>query len=201
MSRTSWKCLLIGAVVAVAVSVAVPQANACGRRCCSWGWGYYGGCGTCYTGCSPCYGWTGCCGSYLASDWYLAARPCRYAPCRSYGCGWGCGYRCGYSCGCGYAYGYSPCCGETSMTGSVPAEGTQTPTPAKRPMMEPPSAPTPAEPAPGALPGPTPPPKTSEFSTENSGVLTVWVPYDAKVTVNGRRPRAPAADASSFRTV
>jgi uncharacterized protein (TIGR03000 family) len=72
------------------------------------------------------------------------------------------------------------------MTGSVPAQGTQTPTPAKKPTIETPTAPTPAEPAPGALPGPTPPPKTSQFSTENSGVLTVWVPYDAKVVVNGR---------------
>ena len=30
-----------------------------------------------------------------------------------------------------------------------------------------------------------PPPKTSAISAEESGVLTVWVPYDAKVTVNG----------------
>jgi uncharacterized protein (TIGR03000 family) len=37
------------------------------------------------------------------------------------------------------------------------------------------------------LPAPTAPtaPKTTSLSAENSGVLTVWVPYDAKVTVNG----------------
>ncbi|MFZ1933239.1 MAG: TIGR03000 domain-containing protein [Thermoguttaceae bacterium] len=42
---------------------------------------------------------------------------------------------------------------------------------------------------PGGVPTPTPP-KTSSFSTENSGVLTVSVPYDAKVTVNGRLTKA-----------
>ena len=45
-------------------------------------------------------------------------------------------------------------------------------------------------PGPGTLPG-TPPgpspvlPKTSATSADNSGILTVWVPYDAKVTING----------------
>ena len=57
------------------------------------------------------------------------------------------------------------------------------------PPMEMPSVPRPEPPHldSGAVPGPTPPAKTtSAISTENSGVLTVWVPYDAKVTVNGR---------------
>ncbi len=37
------------------------------------------------------------------------------------------------------------------------------------------------------MPTPTPAaPKTSDLSTETSGSLTVWVPFDAKVTVNGR---------------
>jgi uncharacterized protein (TIGR03000 family) len=43
-----------------------------------------------------------------------------------------------------------------------------------------------APPAGGALPGPTPPTKTGWMSSGTSGVLTVSVPYDAKVTVNGR---------------
>lgn len=34
-------------------------------------------------------------------------------------------------------------------------------------------------------PSPTPTPKTSATSADESGILTVWVPYDAKVTVNG----------------
>jgi uncharacterized protein (TIGR03000 family) len=35
-----------------------------------------------------------------------------------------------------------------------------------------------------------PPKTTSDTSAEQSGVLTVWVPYDAKVTVNGRETRS-----------
>ena len=44
MNRTSWKCLLIGAVVVVALFSVVPQADA------QW-WGYYrpAACGGCYT--------------------------------------------------------------------------------------------------------------------------------------------------------
>ena len=33
-------------------------------------------------------------------------------------------------------------------------------------------------------------PKTSGTSADESGVLTVWVPYDAKVTVNGLETRS-----------
>ena len=68
MFRKSWKCLLIGVLLVVAFSVAVPQADAWGGRCCGWGWGYgspwayvggYGcgyGCGYGYGG----YGYGGC---------------------------------------------------------------------------------------------------------------------------------------------
>ena len=161
MGRTSWKCLLIGALVAVAVSFAVPQADACGGRCCgscgyggwggyagwgccgSYGWGGcgYGGCGAvCYSGCSPCYGLGGCCGSYLASDWYLGSCRCgHHRGCGS--CGWGYSYGCGCGSVCGGNYGYSPCCSDGAVTGSVPVQGTMTPgpnpTPAKKPVMEP----------------------------------------------------------------
>jgi len=190
MSRTSWKCLMIGAAVAVALSFAAPQADA---QCCG---GYrtvaWGGCyapryvSPCYSCYSPCYATVGC-GSYYTSDWYLGVRPgpvrrLLLGPCRWYraGCGWGCGYGCGYS----------PCCTDTPTTGSVSIQGTMTPpgptpTPAKKPVVEPP-APTPVDIAP---PVPTPP-KTSSLSSENSGVLTVWVPYDAKVTVNGRETKS-----------
>ena len=220
MSRTSWKCLLIGAVVAIAVSVVVPQANACGGRCYGsygyGGWGGYagwgccgsygwGGCGAgCYSGYSPSYGVGGCCGSYLASDWYLGSCRCGHR----FGCGsrgWGCGYSGGCS-DCGSTSAGSSCCGGVPVTGNAPVQGTQTPgpspTPARKPVIEPeaPNATPPNEPVPGgALPGPTPitplpgptpitPPTktTSSMSFENSGVLTVWVPYDAKVTINGR---------------
>jgi uncharacterized protein (TIGR03000 family) len=89
----------------------------------------------------------------------------------------------------------------------------QTPTPAKKPVMEPPAAmptdspptvpaptlpaptaPAPSEPGlPGALPTPgTSPvlPKTTATSAENSGILTIWVPFDAKVTINGLETRS-----------
>ena len=47
---------------------------------------------------------------------------------------------------------------------------------------------------PGMLPGTPGPspvlPKTSATSADNSGILTVWVPYDAKVTINGLETRS-----------
>lgn len=54
-----------------------------------------------------------------------------------------------------------------------------------------PTAPAPLEPAP-TMPGPVPamPPKTTGISADDSGVLTVWVPFDAKVTVNGLETRS-----------
>ena len=39
------------------------------------------------------------------------------------------------------------------------------------------------------MPTPTPS-KTTSYSIDHSGVLTVWVPYDAKVTVNGRETKS-----------
>jgi uncharacterized protein (TIGR03000 family) len=191
----------MGAVVAIAVAVVASQANA---QCCglyrSVAWGcyaprcvpaYYA---SCY---SPCYATVGCCGSYYTSDWYLGVRPgpvrrLVFGPYRWYGagCGWGCGYGSNYGCG----YDYSPCCGDTPMTGTAPVQGSspaQTPTPAKKPVVEPPAdtpvPPAAAEPGPGAVP---PPIKTSSQAYENSGVLTVWVPYEAKVTINGRETKS-----------
>jgi uncharacterized protein (TIGR03000 family) len=58
------------------------------------------------------------------------------------------------------------------------------PTPAKKPAVEPPMPVEPAAPAMPAAPAPAMP-KTSGVSAEESGILTVWVPYDAKVTING----------------
>jgi uncharacterized protein (TIGR03000 family) len=196
MYRTSLKCLLVGAVVAVALFAVVPQADA------QWV-GYYrsaalGCCYTptyvssCYSCYSPCYTTVGCNPCYYGSDWYLGVRPgpvrrLVFGPYRWYGAG--CGWGCGYSCGCGYDVGYSSCCGGDATTGSGQApSANQMPTPAKKPVVEPPAAmPTEPPPAPGA-PGTPVPPKAkaaSTISVENSGILTVWVPYDAKVTVNG----------------
>lgn len=197
MNRQSWKYLLIGAVMAVALSSAAPQADA------HW-WGYYQpvtsgysyggygyGCGygSCYSACyTPSY--SSCNSCWDNGGWYLGYRP---GPIRRLFFGryrwyygnnvWG-----GY---CATDVGAS-CCTD----GSVAAPATpDVPTPAKKPVAEPamptePAAPTPAEPGmPGEPVDPTMP-KTSGTSAEDSGVLTVWVPYDAKVTVNGLETRS-----------
>jgi uncharacterized protein (TIGR03000 family) len=184
MMRSSWKYLLLGAVVMVALSSAVPQADAQWWGCCrpaAWGCCYtpcYTTCYTpCYTACDPCGGW------------YLGWRP---GPVRRLvfgrykwywgGCGWSCCSA--YSCCEGTP---APCCGATATP--APAQGAQ-PTPAKKPVVEPQAAPTepappvPAAPSVPATPGALPPP-TTDITPDNSGVLTVWVPYDAKVTING----------------
>jgi len=73
------------------------------------------------------------------------------------------------------------------------------PTPAKKPVMEAPAAPV-TPPEPGMMPGPNEPApapgipaeptSTSSPTPENSGVVTVWVPFDAKVTINGIATRS-----------
>jgi uncharacterized protein (TIGR03000 family) len=210
MNRTSWKCLLVGLVVAVAVFVATPQADArwwgyCGP--CNWGctYGCYSPCYSCYTPCYSCYSpcYSSCSSCCYGSDWYLGVRPgpvrrAVFGPYRWYrGCGYGCGYGCGCSYGCGYGcYGCgtvvgSPCCTDGTVVGDVTPGTGQYPTPAKKPVA--PQMALPPEPGPGGPnenPPPPTPPKTSATSAGNSGVLTVWVPYDAKVTVNGLLTRS-----------
>ena len=51
MNRTSWKCLVFGVVVAVALLSVAPQADACWWRCGGCGWGCCSSCYSCY---SPC---------------------------------------------------------------------------------------------------------------------------------------------------
>jgi uncharacterized protein (TIGR03000 family) len=197
-------------VVVVALLAATDQASA-------W-WGccrpaYYGCCG-CY---SPCYScWSSCCG---CDGWYLGWRPGpirrllfgRYRWYYGGGCYSGC-YDCCYS-GCGY-YDVG-CCG-AAVEGTAPkAQPTPTPAQTQKPVMEAPQpAPTPSmempkEPstAPSTLPDlgpsdklpglepsvptlPGEPKSTSVPTPENSGVITVWVPFDAKVTVNGRATKS-----------
>jgi uncharacterized protein (TIGR03000 family) len=200
MNRPSWKTLVFGLVMMVAVFAFVGQANAWCHGC---GGGYY-------VGYSAYSDWSGCCGG----DWYWGYA---YRSSRHCGLGRGCWggwygayagccprYSCGYtsySC-CGGSV-VSSCCGDTSygaMSGTV--QGTTTapsqPTPAKKPVIEAPAptaepgaTPAPAAPAPGIEPSPaTPavpaiPAPTTNVTPENSGILTVFVPYDAKVTING----------------
>ncbi|MEN6406612.1 MAG: TIGR03000 domain-containing protein [Thermoguttaceae bacterium] len=171
MNRGSWKFLLIGAVAAVALSATALQADA------QW----WGGCcrpaaiGCCYTPCySPCY--TSCCTSY-DGGWYMGWRPgpirrLLFGPYRFY---WGGGW---YGNAC--CTTVEPCCTDVPRTAPSGA-----PTPAKKPAMDMmPSEPTSPTTPPPAAPAPAEP-KTSATSAEASGVLTVWVPYDAKVTING----------------
>jgi len=186
MIQRNWKYLLVGTVLAVALSSAAPQADA------QW-WGCYrpvalGCCYTpCYTTCySPCYAATSCnpCG-YDCGGWYLGWRP---GPVRRLLLGRYRWYRGG--CYGGICTTYDVCCGDvpTACGTATPA---QAPTPAKKPVIESPAMPT--EPAPSpADQAPAMPemPKTSAASSENSGVLTVWVPFNATVTINGLETRS-----------
>jgi uncharacterized protein (TIGR03000 family) len=102
-----------------------------------------------------------------------------FGPYRWYG---GYGYP-AYSC-CYPTYTVSSCCGgtymgDTNVPGTAPL-GQPTPaipTPAQKPVIQGPNAPTEStSPAPEAGTSVTP---------DNSGMLTIWVPFDAKVTING----------------
>jgi hypothetical protein len=134
MSRTSWKCLLVGIVLAFALSFAAPQAKAHWGGCCrTVGWGCYSSCyvSPCYSCYSPCYSR---CTSYCDTGWcgYGCRRGCGWGRTCGWGCGWGCGwsYSCGSDCG---DWGYSSCCGGTPATGSVSVQGSVTPGPAPTP--------------------------------------------------------------------
>jgi uncharacterized protein (TIGR03000 family) len=195
MFRSSMKLLMVGAVILATLSLVAPQADAqwgCCYRPVTWGCcAPRVSCYSCYTPCcyTPC--WTSCyspcydsCGLYLG---------CRPGPVRrlllgSYRWYWG---GCYSGCYSGCATYTTGCCGD--VPSAVPNANHQ-PTPAKKPVEStPPEAPAPANPAP-VNPAPTPMPETdpskalppaSTKAAENSGVLTVWVPYDAKVTING----------------
>lgn len=177
--KPSWKCLVIGIAAAAVLSIAVPQANA------QW-WGVYrpAAWGCCYTpsySCySPCYATVGCYtpSCYDSCGWYLGWRP---GPIRRLLLGryrwyWGgCWSSCCSSCD---VCGSSVCEGCTGAT-TAPSAPTPAPTPAQKPVE-------PAMPAEPAAPTPPPPAEPSAgMSAAESGFLTIWVPYDAKVTVNG----------------
>jgi uncharacterized protein (TIGR03000 family) len=85
----------------------------------------------------------------------------------------------GGDCWSGCATYSAPCCGDVAVpASSVPQSPTPAPTPAKR-------LDAPATEVPSTAPAPTPL-KTSMTPVEKSGILTVWVPFDAKVTINGQ---------------
>jgi len=183
MMRPSFKCLLIGALATVVFVTIVPQADAqwwgpC--RATAWGCGYgcYAPCySTCYT---PCCSTVTSCYPYCGSSWYLGWRPgpvrrLLFGRYRWYR-GWDC---CGLGC---YDLCCDSCCGQ--VTADKPVQ--QSPTPATKAA---PAPAAPASPAP-ALPGSDVPAPTTGITPDQSGVLTVWVPYEAKVTINGLETRS-----------
>ena len=215
MFRPSWKFLLVGAVVVASLTAVTSSADAW-WGCRGWGCGY----GGYSIGCDPCgyggYGWyvgvrpgpirRAVFGPYR---WYWGG----YGgyPYYGYGCypyyGYGCYSDCGWST---VSYG---CCGDVVVGGvttqTMPAQPNgKNPTPAeKQPGETTPADPTGIEskkptgtelPGPGfkiepGVPGlgPGAPGDSSFMPTQaNSGQLTVWVPYDAKVIINGLETRS-----------
>ncbi len=159
MYRPNLKSLLLVALLTVSISAVAEQAQAC------WWWGCYRPAyvGSCCSACDPC----GFGGNWVLGYRHGPVRRLLFGPYRWY-----------------YAGGVytTSCCGEvtTSDCGcggtTAPAAPAKAPTPAQKPATEAPNAPI--EPS-------IPAEKTSSATPETSGILTVWVPADAKVTVNG----------------
>ncbi len=169
---------------------------------CGWGCGYT----SCAVGCTPCCDLTlGCRPGPVRR---LVLGPCKWYG-GGYGYGWGwngcysscaccgdCSFGCG--CGCGCLPYYTPtmgCCGGCGTIPGMAVPATGTPTPAVKPATPPapgaapetPPAPAPTVPAPTTTPAaPAPTPGTTGVpSLEDSALLTVYVPYEAKITING----------------
>ena len=163
MNRAGFKKVLAVGVAIFGLGLCAMPASA------GWGWhggccgGWYGGYPSCGygCGCSTCgYGWGGCssCGYY------------GWSGCSSCGYAWG-GYGYGSSC-CGTSVAYSGC-------GCSTCGGGQTIEPAG-------TAPTPPTPPPSSgAPGAASPGHTSIEAPREGTFLTVLVPDDAKVTING----------------
>lgn len=171
MFRPNWKYLVFAGVLVGTLTMGVSQADA------QWGW-YH----TAYWSCSPC-GYASWCAP-SCGGWYLGWRPgpvrrLLFGRYRWYYDGWG---------GC-----WDPCCWDVCCSNAVPvcapvtpAPGAgQTPTPApSKPAPElPPEEPKPTLPQ-------TPAPQTLLPTQSNSGLLTILVPAEAKVLINGLETRS-----------
>ena len=198
MNRRSWKYFLISGIVVLALAATAPQADAgwWGSGGCGCGWSSCGGCYSsccspcCYSSCcSPCYS---CCGDAPVTAAPVTTAPAAAAPTPAKK----------------PVKPTMPSEPAAPAASAMPAPTTPaapaTPAPATPATSLPskpaapaapavpdpftptaPATPAPATPAP-SLPGLLPPdPKTSS-TIDDSGVLTVWVPADANVTVNGR---------------
>lgn len=207
MFGPSWKTLLIGGVVAATLAMGVSQADAC-WRCGGYypvSWGYTAYYTPSYTSCCT-VSYDPCCST--SCGWYVGYRP---GPLRRLLFG---RYRWYYGCWGGYSsYDWGTCCTEVGvMAPAAPAQPTpaevQKPVlgeqPAKPPVTPPTMPAEPTTPPPTTPNGPEPaveppakapePPADTAPSTlrtrENSGLLTIYVPYDAKITVNGLTTRS-----------
>ena len=199
MNHAGLKKMLAVGVAIFGLSLFSAQADAGwwwgGAPCCSSGCSYYGGCGYgCGYGCGWGYGHG--CGCHHA-----------YRSC-GYGCG--CDYGSYLGCDtCGASVGYwgspvvSSCgCGGMVIGGTTiaaPVEGSSMPTPAvaapkpsaappEKPISPPlgtPSTSQPVLPDGGGIVPPVPSRTSLESMTGDSGLLTIWVPNEAKVTING----------------
>jgi uncharacterized protein (TIGR03000 family) len=192
MNRTGLRTFLAVGLAAFALMLCAVPASA------GWWWGAAPACCGSWDYCAPCsygayyggYGWG--CHHHRAFRW-------------NYGCGCGWSTCCDpcLSCGTTAYWGtstYSSCgCGGTVVAPAAPTMAPSAPTlaPSAESPAAAPAAPTapkagaaPAAPTTPPLTPPPPggivPPTTSlEPSGSDSGVLTVWVPNDAKVTING----------------
>ncbi len=210
MIRPNWKTLLIGVAAVGLLMTFTSEADAFwGWRyggCCGPYYSY-----SCYTPCYstcyiPCYStcYSPCCG--YGYGYYVGYRrgPIRrwlFGPYRWYRGYYGYYGSCWNACCTDLCCSDVACCTSTTSKTFTP-DSTVTPTPAVKkpvepaaPIMEPspdltpePAAPAPVvpslEPTPDLSPAPAPG-DTRVPTRANSGLLTVWVPYDAKVTVNG----------------
>ena len=178
MFRTSWKLLLFGVILIGIAATATAEAEAgrwwgCARPAC-W---YSSPC--CY---SPCY--TSC---YAGScnGWYLGRRP---GPVRRLVLG---PYRWYPTACCSVCYRSECCCTVVETTSAA-----VTPTPAKEPVLAPAEKPTPAPAPPAGTPN-KPVKKPSAAKTESrsdSGTITLRVPADADVVINGLKTKARGTD-------
>lgn len=205
MFRLGLKSIVIGAVLSVALLGASSEAKAfwghwayggygwgCGLGCGPACWnGYvapcaFTSCSPCATLCDPCVGYT----PYNSGYWYLGYRPGPLRRLLLGHCRWYWGGDC-FGCADACCPTESPCadcapgcpsCGPGPVIRTTPAP-TNAPVLTQPAPVQPAPAPGVPAPAPG-VPAPALPDSTYA-EPGNSGLLTIWVPSDAKVTVNG----------------
>lgn len=190
MFRSKVTSLILAVVLIGVMCVSVAETQAGWRH---WG----GGWGCC--GYSSYGGWYAPVGWYSSYGWGYPSYGYGYG----YGYGWrGCGWRgCGWR-GCGWSSCYSPCyytscCYDTCCSGTVvsPAtpsiQGDQTPTPAPAPAPNP-NAPADTQPYTPQLPADTGAADSQTRTTisADAGLLTIRVPENAAVFINGYRTKS-----------